>query len=113
MKQIKQFRYYDSTNINNYPQFINYYGKLVNGNIFESLGAISSLGIQGIPGTKFYLNGASFPITIGKTGIYELDLGEHGRIHSIKFDRQSLEDYYTPDDTNRLLIDVLYEGGNL
>lgn len=113
MKQIKQFRYYDSINTNNYPEFSNYYGKLISGNIFESLGAISSLGIQGVPGTKFYLNGASFPITIGKTGIYELDLGAHGRIHTIRFDKDSIDNYYTSDNTNRLLIDVLYEGGNL
>jgi hypothetical protein len=35
---------------------------------------IVQLGIQSVPGTKFYLNGSNNPIIIGNTGIYELDL---------------------------------------
>lgn len=114
MKQIKQFRYYNAIDKNNdnYPQYGNYYGKLVHGNIFEHLGPISHIGIQGVPGTKFYLNGASFPITIGFTGIYELDLDGQGYIYSIRFDKNTLETYYTEDSATRLLIDIVYEGGN-
>jgi hypothetical protein len=35
---------------------------------------VSHLGIQGIPGTTFYLNQNGDPITIGITGVYEIDL---------------------------------------
>ena len=111
MKQIKQFRYYYPDATDNYPKFFNYYGQLINGNIFSTLGAITHLGIQGVPGTKFYLNGASYPITIGFTGIYELEFNGVGRIHSIKFDKNSLDTLYEEDTENRLLIDVVYEGG--
>ena len=69
------------------------------------------MGIQGVPGTKFYLNGAPYPITIGFTGIYELDLNGQGYIHSIRFDKTTLEEYYTADINTRLLIDIVYEGG--
>lgn len=112
MKQIKQFRYYHSSSGYNYPEMANYYGKLISGNIFAKLGAITHLGIQGAPGTKFYLNGASFPITIGFTGIYELEFNGGGKIHSIKFDKTSLDTLYTSATENRLLIDVIYEGGS-
>ena len=111
MKSIKQVRYYHPSHSNNFPTFYNYYGKLINGNIFSTLGAISHLGIQGVPGTKFYLNGSEFPITIGFTGIYELEFNGAGRIHSIKFDKSSLDTLYTSTTENRLLIDVVYEGG--
>lgn len=111
MKQIKQFRYYHPTDSKNYPDMYNYYGKLISGNIFSNLGVITHLGIQGAPGTKFYLNGASFPITIGFTGIYELEFNGGGKIHSIKFDQTSLDTLYLASTENRLLIDVVYEGG--
>lgn len=114
MKQIKQFRYYYSGSTKNYPaNFQNYYNKLINGNIFEKTGIISHLGIQGVPGTKFYLNNSSFPIVIGSTGIYELDLGVVGQIHSIKFDANTLNAYYTSTSQTRLLIDIVYDGGQI
>jgi hypothetical protein len=42
------------------------------------LGSISQLGIQGRPGTSFYLNGSTLPIVLGETGIYEIDLQNYG-----------------------------------
>ena len=90
----------------------NYYGALVSGNIFKNYGAVSKLGIQGEPGLKFYLNNSDFPIMIGETGIYELDLENIGRITAIRFDANDLNNIYTEPDnlTRRLLIDIVYEG---
>ena len=112
MKQIKQFRYYGSTSANNYPALSNYYGTLSSGNLFASHSGISHLGIQAIPGTKFYLNNSAFPITIGFTGIYELELGGLGHIFSIRFDKASLAEYDKENNEDRILIDIMYDGGN-
>lgn len=114
MKQIKQFRYYHSTSDNNYPTgYSSYSGMLVNGNIFDNLGPISHIGIQGVPGTKFYLNESQYPIEIGYTGIYELDLGGYGHIYAIRFDKTDLQTKYTNTNSARLFIDIVYEGGTM
>ena len=111
MKQIKQFRYYGDGKPKNYPALLNYYGTLINGNLFSNHGGISHLGIQGCPGTKFYLNNSPLPITIGFTGIYELEVGGLGHIYSIKFDKNSIDTYYTSSSGNCLMIDIVYQGG--
>lgn len=108
MKQIKQFRYYPSNPANNYPEEVTF-ASIVSGNIFQSHGDISHLGIQGKPGTIFYLNGSfDKPISIGFTGIYELQLNGLGTIYSIKFDANTLESLYEGNDC--ILIDIVYEG---
>lgn len=109
MKQIKQFRYYGSTDDRNYPKLYNYYGTLIRGNLFSMHGGITHLGIQGAPGTKFYLNNGPHPITIGFTGIYELNLEGLGHIYSIRFDKDSIEQYN--QNNACLLIDIVYQGG--
>ena len=73
-KKVKQFRYYNNTSSNNYPSNIVNYRSLISGTAFSDFIPIYQLGIQSLPGTKFYLNGATNPIIIGNTGIYELDL---------------------------------------
>lgn len=114
MKQIKQFRYYDANNSQNYPSDFGakYYGMLTAGNIFDGHGDISHLGIQAMPGTKFYLNDSPLPIMIGSTGIYELELEGLGHIYKIKFDANSLDLYEGVTNTNRILIDIVYEGSD-
>jgi hypothetical protein len=56
------------------------------------------LGIQAYPGTKFYLSqdekgssDKSFPITIGPTGIYQVDLKEYGIISYLSLDEEETE----------------------
>ena len=78
-KKIKQFRYYaeNDTNANpnytrNYPDSISA-RNLISGSIFATSTPIVQLGIQALPGTRFFLNGNQYPIIIGNTGIYELD----------------------------------------
>lgn len=109
MKIIKQFRYYGDGNQHNYPSDLTQ-DTLVYGNIFEGLN-ISQLGIQGRPNTILYLNNSDkeFPIVIGETGIYEIDLQDSASsINEIQFDPKTLSDYGNGKD--RLLIDIIYEG---
>lgn len=109
MKYIKQFRYYGDNNSNNYPSDLTK-DKLTNKNIFEGYGTITKLGIQGRGNTQVYLNGSIYPILLGVTGIYELDLEDYGQIFEIRFAPDSLDVYGTAGSTDRLLIDIVYEG---
>jgi hypothetical protein len=85
---------------------------LVVGNLFKDYGMVSHLGIQGPSGLKFYLNNSMHPISIGETGIYELNLENIGRITSIRFDKDSLYGLYNSgNQIDRLIIDIVYEGG--
>ncbi len=111
MKKIMQFRFEGFGNVNNYPPFTDYNARLTTGNIFDNYKLVSKLGIQGPVGLKFYLNNGDYPITIGKTGIYELDLEDIGRINSIRFDRTDISSHFPEGTNNRLLIDIVYEGG--
>lgn len=110
-KQVKQFRYYSEQNnglVSNYPSNINKKG-LVSGDVFTKYMPISKLGIQSIPGTKFYLNNSSNPIIIGHTGLFELDLNNQVEIIALQFDSKSIQ--FINDNINAyLLIDIIYEG---
>ncbi len=108
MKRIRQFRYSGDNSTENSSSSITK-DALVFGNIFQSYNTISQMGIQGRPGTSFYLNNSEFPIVLGETGIYEIDLQDRGTIHSIGFVDNSAFKYYTTFG-DRLLIDIVYEG---
>ena len=120
MKNIMQFRYYGKGDARNYPiigsSTLSYYNKLVSGNIFDGYGTISKIGIQCRPGIHFYLNGSIYPIEIGETGIYELDLEGYGQILSIRFAESNADiglvgiDTFDGSNADRLLIDIVYEG---
>lgn len=102
-KKIKQFRFYGEGNSKN-----NYNGTLIKyktGSIFDQVFPISQLGIQGPPGTRFYLNGSVNPITIGASGIYDLDIKNGVTISGLEFDEESLK-RVTPN--NFLIVDILY-----
>ena len=47
---------------------------------------------------------------MGETGIYELDLRNTGFITDIKFSSSTISVYNKPDNTDRLIIDIVYEG---
>lgn len=74
-------------------------------NILKNYDGVSSLGIQAYPGTKFHLsqdeneNPDSFPVIIGPTGIYQVDLKEYGTISYL-----SLGEEETEQD---IIIDIL------
>lgn len=110
-RTVKQFRYYGAENDNNQPSKIST-GALASGGIFfdsdEGVQSIVQLGIQTIPGMKFYVNDGLEPIIVGSTGIYELDLSGLTDITSLNFDRTSLQRI---SDINGayLIVDAIYE----
>ena len=110
MKLIRQFRYYGDGDARNYPVTLNK-NDLVYNNIFAGYVSITQLGIQARPNTTVFLNGQDFPIVIGETGIYEIDLQNYGQIYSIRFTSESLNEYSIGKD--RLLIDIIYEGSGV
>lgn len=125
-KRIKQYRYYAdgvknsaSGNEKNQPQEIKNdageyvptsYTHYVSGAVFGDTFPILQLGIQALPGTKFYLNNGLEPIIIGSTGIYELDLDGQTEITDISFDYGSMT--LIRDNVNAfLIVDIIYDDG--
>lgn len=108
-KQIKQFRYYKQGSPKNYPSNISI-ANLASGSIFSQYMPVIQLGVQSLPGTKFYLNNSNDPIIIGNTGIYELDLNGLSEVIAIAFDRTSIN-AVTTSQNGYLIVDILYEDG--
>lgn len=118
-KRIKQFRYYGEGSADNQPSQVTLssgateavsYTKYVNGEVFANFYPIVQLGVQALPGTKFYLNNGLDPIIIGYTGIYELDLDGAIEITKITFDKKSLE-FINNSSTAVLIVDIVYDDG--
>ncbi len=108
-KHIMQFRYYKKDNENNQPEGISK-ETLKSGDIFTKYLPFTQIGIQALPGTRFYLNSnLENPIIIGSTGIYELELEGVSKINSLKFEGKSL-DLIESNNNVGLIIDVIYEG---
>ena len=105
-KKITQFRYYSEGNAKNQPSNINK-AKLQSGSIFTGYTPITQLGIQALPGTKFYLNDGLSPILIGSTGIYELDLEGLSEINKITFEGASIESI-NKNNNAYLIVDLIY-----
>lgn len=89
---------------------------------------ITQIGIQGAPGTRFWLNDAqqsSNPnalkgIVLNWTGIFEIDLSDiGGEINSIIFDPSSEILYKGPEaeeiqpNNYKLIVDILYDNGGV
>lgn len=108
MKKIFQYRFYGNSQ-KNYPKDLKR-EDLISGDIFTKTGknSVTHLGIQASPGTTFFLNRCDNPISIGKTGIYELDVTGYGYITSIIFTETSLG---VVNEDNGIIIDLIYEGG--
>ena len=113
-KYIRQLRYYGDRDERNYPQsedegYISM-NQLINPNFFAQYMPIVQIGIQTLPGTKFYLNDnvRKYPIIIGYTGIYELDLDGIAEINSLAFDASSIQTINNTDDAY-LIIDMICE----
>lgn len=113
--KIKQFRYYADDSSNNQPEEMSpdvpvTYANYVSGDVFGKHFPVIQLGIQSLPGTKFYLNNALEPIIIGVTGIYELELNEQTQITKIQFNSDSMK--LLKDNQNAyLIVDIVYDDG--
>lgn len=108
-RTVKQYRYYNSGNEKNQP-LIATKEQFINGIVFDnpSCYPILQLGIQALPGTQFYMNYSVDPVTIGFTGIYELDLQDKAEIVKLTFDKASMNAIEN-NANGYLIIDVLYE----
>ena len=82
------------------------------GSLFAERTPIYQLGIQALPGTKFYLNGGTDAVIIGATGIYELDLQDKASISALRFDERSIDTIRKAGDAGNgfLIVDIVYEG---
>ena len=111
-KKIKQFRFYGLNHADNFPAE-NYKGKPVSytdyitGSIFREVYPISQLGIQALPGTKFYLNNSINPIYIGLSGYYDLEIKNGIRVYRLGFDEKSLENI-NDTGSSALIVDIIY-----
>lgn len=115
---IKQFRYFGTKNteqnqltINNH---INSLDDIENKDFLSELSPIKKIGIQTMPGVKFYLNNEDDPIIIGASGIFELDLlNTSASITQLIFDQDSLKNINNAPG-GYLIIDVIgnYSGGD-
>lgn len=103
--KIMQFRYYGEKVSNNQPSNISA-SNLASGHIFSGYLPITQLGIQTLPGTKFYLNNSIYPVVIGSTGIYELDLKGATQITEIHFDKRSLN-LINENNNAYLIVDII------
>lgn len=108
-RQVKQFRYYNDSNTHkkNYPENLKL-RHLVTGSVFDPYPRILQLGIQALPGTKFYLNNANNPVIVGSTGIYELTLTGATVITDLTFDNASIQAIGNNNNAS-LIIDIIYE----
>lgn len=106
-KRVKQFRYYGDGSILNSPM-ADSNNEYVSGAVFSAYYPILQLGIQAMPGTKFYLNKSTNPVMIGYTGIYELDLNGQIEISALNFDKASM-DQINELNNALLIVDVVYE----
>lgn len=111
-KVVRQYRYFSEGSDKNYPSSITR-ANLQSGAIFfneEDLGSIVQLGIQTLPGTKFYLNNSVYPTIVGYTGIYELQLGDDIAITALSFDNASLALFGNgANPEGYLIVDAIYE----
>ena len=120
--KVKQFRYYNdkssevSESKRNQPTTLDGTTTLItsehyaNGDVFGKYFPVTQLGIQALPGTKFYLNEAVDPVIIGATGIYELDLTNGIQISKISFAHDSMENIENNDNAF-LIVDIIYDDG--
>lgn len=108
MKRIKQIRYYNDSSPKNNPSGLTM-RDLVTGRAFDSYIPIIQLGIQALPGTKFFVNNNTNSIVVGYTGIYELDSSLIYSIRRLSFDPDSIN-LIANNDNGYLLVDIIYEG---
>lgn len=113
MKNIRQFVFYGPGHEKNFPNSDSEWKY----NLFKNYGSVSHLGIQGAPNTLFCLNHANDinAISIGGTGIYEIDLEGIGYISGLRFIWDRLIENYPgtqADPHKKLIVDIVYEEAN-
>lgn len=108
--KIGQIRWFGTGNELNWPADITE-AKLRYGTVLPSNYSIVAIGIQTLPGAQCYINGNSQSITIGHTGIFQLDLQGLSTISDITFTNGTL-DLIRNSTTGYLIIDYVYYDGS-
>ena len=107
--KIAQVRYYGENHSLNQPLKITG-ANLRSGSVFSEYMPIKQLGIQTMPGVKFYLNNSIEPIIVGTTGIYELNVENMTEITTLNFDNNSINMIKNSSaSTSYIIVDILYE----
>lgn len=106
-KRIKQFRFFNDKDSQHNSKNTTYQ-RLVSGTVFSEVLPILQLGIQALPGTKFYINNSPDPIMVGVNGVFELEMDGNTQITSLTFAPASLA-MISKSATGGLIIDVTYE----
>ena len=110
-RKVQQIRYYgDHKSDSDKNQPANLTGnRLRSGSIFSQYTPMKQIGIQTMPGVKFYLNNSIQPIIIGSTGIYELNVENLTEITALSFDTTSINMINETPSTSYIIVDILYE----
>lgn len=120
-KVIRQYRFFKDGDERNQPAS-GTRAAYVDGSVF-SLGEfpILQVDIQGLPGTEFYvsledtrsgINNLMGPYTIGRTGVYQLELEDGVLLYALQFTSRSMQNIQdTP--SGYVIIDTLFEKGEL
>lgn len=110
-RKVQQIRYYgDHKSDSDKNQPANLTGnRLRSGSIFSQYTPMKQIGIQTMPGVKFYLNNSIEPIIIGSTGIYELNVENLTEITALSFDTASINMINETPSTSYIIVDILYE----
>ena len=111
-KQIKQFRYFKSGSTKDYPDGV-ILEDFVAGTAFLNNYPIVHLGIQTIPGVKFYLNNTPNTLMVDATGIFEIDLEEKTEIDAINFEAETFKSLIEQNNNGYVIIDIVYDDGGL
>ena len=110
-RKVQQIRYYGdnkSDSDKNQPAKLTG-NRLRSGSIFNQYTPMKQIGIQTMPGVKFYLNNSIEPIVIGSTGIYELNVENLTEITALSFDTTSINMINETPSTSYIIVDILYE----
>lgn len=110
-RKVQQIRYYgDHKSDSDKNQPANLTGnRLRSGSVFSQYTPMKQIGIQTMPGVKFYLNNSIEPIVIGSTGIYELNVENLTEITALSFDTTSINMVNETPSTSYIIVDILYE----
>lgn len=108
MRKIEQARYYSYNDTErNQPKDVTMMN-FVSGAVFKNKYPIIQLGIQTMPGVKFYINNSVEPIIIGSSGVYDIELDGIAEINQLSFDAESMNTIRN-NPGNYLIVDYIYE----
>lgn len=104
-----QITWCGDNNVLNFPTGITRQS-LIDGTAFEDFYPIIQLGVQAVPGTRFFLNDSKYPVMIGPSGIWEIDTSAGTAIRQLIFDNGSLILNENAQSTHGVIIDLIYAG---